>query len=282
MPLALSRRRAALAVVAAVTLLTGLFVVTTRSPADAALTPALAGQAGHRLVGGERRHARLGGRRRQHRHPLVQRVQRPAVDPGRPGRARPPSARSCSTGRPRTRARTRSRSRPTRPTWTTIYSTTTGTGGTQTLTRHRHRPVRADERHRARPPPYGYSLWEFQVYGAIGAHRRLRHGQRGAEPAGDRVLGGERRHARLGRRRRQHRHPLVQRVQRPAVAAGRPGRHGQRLPGGAELGGGVRARPSRSRSPPTRHGPGRTSTPPPPAPAARRPSTSPAPAATCG
>ncbi len=37
MPLALSRRRAALAVVAAVTLLTGLFVVTTRSPADAAL-----------------------------------------------------------------------------------------------------------------------------------------------------------------------------------------------------------------------------------------------------
>ena len=38
MPLALSRRRAALAVGAAVTLLTGLFVATTRSPADAALT----------------------------------------------------------------------------------------------------------------------------------------------------------------------------------------------------------------------------------------------------
>src|SRR6201991_1917441 len=37
MPVALSRRRAALAVLAAVTLITALFVVTTRSRADAAL-----------------------------------------------------------------------------------------------------------------------------------------------------------------------------------------------------------------------------------------------------
>jgi len=48
--------------------------------------------------------------------------------------------------------------------WTTIYSTTTGTGGTQTLT------VSGTGRYvrmygTARATPYGYSLWEFDVYG---------------------------------------------------------------------------------------------------------------------
>jgi hypothetical protein len=48
--------------------------------------------------------------------------------------------------------------------WTTIYSTTTGTGGTQTLN------VTGTGRYvrmygTARATPYGYSLWEFQVYG---------------------------------------------------------------------------------------------------------------------
>jgi hypothetical protein len=48
-------------------------------------------------------------------------------------------------------------------TWTTIYSTTTGTGGTQTL------PVTGTGRYirmygTVRGTPYGYSLWEFQVY----------------------------------------------------------------------------------------------------------------------
>ena len=48
-------------------------------------------------------------------------------------------------------------------TWTTIYSTTTGTGGTQTL------PVSGTGRYirmygTARATPYGYSLWEFDVY----------------------------------------------------------------------------------------------------------------------
>jgi hypothetical protein len=48
-------------------------------------------------------------------------------------------------------------------TWTTIYSTTTGTGGTQTL------PVTGTDRYirmygTVRGTPYGYSLWEFQVY----------------------------------------------------------------------------------------------------------------------
>jgi F5/8 type C domain/Ricin-type beta-trefoil lectin domain/Putative Ig domain len=48
-------------------------------------------------------------------------------------------------------------------TWTPIYSTTTGTGGTQTLT------VSGTGRYirmygTARATPYGYSLWEFQVF----------------------------------------------------------------------------------------------------------------------
>jgi fibronectin type 3 domain-containing protein len=49
-------------------------------------------------------------------------------------------------------------------TWTTIYSTTTGTGGTQTI------PVSGSGRYvrmygTARATGYGYSIWEFQVYG---------------------------------------------------------------------------------------------------------------------
>ena len=48
--------------------------------------------------------------------------------------------------------------------WTTVCSTTTGTGGTQTL------PVTGTGRYirmygTARATQYGYSLWEFQVYG---------------------------------------------------------------------------------------------------------------------
>jgi hypothetical protein len=48
--------------------------------------------------------------------------------------------------------------------WTTVYSTTTGTGGVQTL------DVNGDGRYvrfqgTRRSTAYGYSLWEFQVYG---------------------------------------------------------------------------------------------------------------------
>jgi hypothetical protein len=51
--------------------------------------------------------------------------------------------------------------------WTDLYSTTTGTGGTQTLN------VNGSGRYvrvlgTARGTPYGYSLWEFQVYGTGG------------------------------------------------------------------------------------------------------------------
>ena len=50
--------------------------------------------------------------------------------------------------------------------WTSIYSTTTGTGGTQTLN------VTGTGRYvrmygTARATAYGYSLWEFQVYGSL-------------------------------------------------------------------------------------------------------------------
>ena len=105
--------------------------------------------------------------------------------------------------------------------WTTIYSTTTGTGGTQTLN------VTGTGRYvrmygTARATQYGYSLWEFQVYGTTGTGASLRHRGRRAEPARHRVLAGERRVPGVGGRGRQHRHPLVQRVLRPAVAAGRP------------------------------------------------------------
>jgi beta-glucosidase len=52
-------------------------------------------------------------------------------------------------------------------TWSTIYETTTGTGGTQTLTvAGSGRYVRINGT--ARATGYGYSLWEFQVYGTIG------------------------------------------------------------------------------------------------------------------
>jgi hypothetical protein len=50
-------------------------------------------------------------------------------------------------------------------TWTTIYSTTTGDGGIDDLTvSGSGRFVRMYGTQRA--TPYGYSLWEFQVYGS--------------------------------------------------------------------------------------------------------------------
>ena len=51
--------------------------------------------------------------------------------------------------------------------WTNIYSTTTGTGGTQTLTvSGSGQYVRMNGT--ARALQYGYSLWEFEVYGTSG------------------------------------------------------------------------------------------------------------------
>jgi hypothetical protein len=51
-------------------------------------------------------------------------------------------------------------------TWTTVYSTTTATGGTQNLTvSGSGRYVRLNAT--ARGTAYGYSLWEFQVFGTV-------------------------------------------------------------------------------------------------------------------
>ncbi|MFD9124416.1 discoidin domain-containing protein [Kitasatospora sp. NPDC059571] len=53
-------------------------------------------------------------------------------------------------------------------TWTTVYSTTTGAGGTETLNvSGSGRYVRMNGVTRA--TGYGYSLWEFQVYGSFGS-----------------------------------------------------------------------------------------------------------------
>jgi hypothetical protein len=53
-------------------------------------------------------------------------------------------------------------------TWSTVYSTTTGAGGTETLNvsgTGRYVRMNGTARHTA----YGYSLWEFQVYGSGGS-----------------------------------------------------------------------------------------------------------------
>jgi hypothetical protein len=52
--------------------------------------------------------------------------------------------------------------------WTTVYTTTAGTGGVQTLTvTGSARYVRMNGT--ARATAYGYSLWEFQVFGSTGS-----------------------------------------------------------------------------------------------------------------
>jgi beta-glucanase (GH16 family) len=65
--------------------------------------------------------------------------------------------------------------------WTSVYSTTTGTGGTQTLTvSGTGRYVRMYGTQRA--TQYGYSLWEFQVYGtggSTGGDKLLSYGKPG-------------------------------------------------------------------------------------------------------
>ena len=242
--------------------------------------PAVPGQADHRVLDRERRYRRRERRRRQHRHPVVSAVRRPAVDPGRPGRHRHHQPGGAAAGRRPTPPRSRSRSPPTRP---------VGRASTR-------RPPAPAARRRSTspapaatcactappgPPSTGYSLWEFQVYGAVG-RRWLRYGQRGHRPAGHGVLHRERRYPGHGRGRRQRRHPLVQSAfadpQWIQVDLGAPVAD---LPGGAHLGNGVRHGVPAPDSPATA-APGRPSTRPPRAPAAPRRSPSPVPAATCG
>ncbi len=100
-------------------------------------------------------------------HPLGQPVHRSAVAAGRPRRHR--------HGQPG-RAQLGGGLRHVLPdpdigdatNWTTIYSTTTATGGIQTLNiSGTGRYVRMNGT--VRVGGYGYSLWEFQVYGSTGA-----------------------------------------------------------------------------------------------------------------
>ncbi|MEV4621485.1 discoidin domain-containing protein [Asanoa sp. NPDC049573] len=166
MPVALSRRRAALAVLAAVTLITALFVVTTRSRADAALVlvsqgkPATASSTENAASPASAAVDGNSGTRWSSAFGDPQWIQ---VDLGATTSVgqvvlqwEAAYARSFqiqvagAAGGP----------------WTTIYSTTTGAGGTQTLT------VTGTGRYvrmygTARGTAYGYSLWEFQVYGLI-------------------------------------------------------------------------------------------------------------------
>jgi hypothetical protein len=70
--------------------------------------------------------------------------------------------------------------------WTSVYSTTTGTGGVQTLNvSGSGRYVRVYGTQRA--TPYGYSLWEFQVYGTGGSGSTPPPG--GGNPTGDAFWG---------------------------------------------------------------------------------------------
>ncbi len=205
--------------------------------------------------------------RRKHRHALVEHVQRPAVAGSRPRHDSSISQVTLNWEAAYAQA-FQIQTSTDGTNWTSVYSTTTGTGGNQTLSVNgTGRYVRMYGTTRA--TPYGYSLWEFQVYGSASTSSpAARPTSRWARPTtasstGERHVPGDRRD------RRQHRHPLVQRVQRPAVAAGRPGHEPDGLPGHAELGGRVRVRRSRSSPPPTAPT-GPASTPPPPAPAATR------------
>ncbi len=207
------RRTLTTLIAALVIVLTAAFAVAVAGQARAAEQPAVPRQAGHRVVHRERRHPGVRGGRRQHRHPLVERVQ-PTRSGSRSTSARPPpSTRSSSTGRRPTRASFQIQISANGTTWTTVYSTTTGAGGVQTLTvSGSGRYVRMNGTVRA---PRTATRSGSSRSSARSAAPRLRHRQRRAGPPGDRVVDRERHAPGLGRGRRQHRHPLVERVRDP-------------------------------------------------------------------
>ena len=177
----------------------------------------------------------VGRRGRQHRHPLVQRVLRPAVAAGRPRRhASSIPGRPCS-GRPRTRRRSRSRPRADGTNWTTIYSTTTGTGGTQTLNvTGTGRYVRMYGTARGHP----VRLLAVGVPGLRqpGQRQHLRHHGRRPQPARHRLLHREHRHARGDAVDGNTGTRWSSAVQRSPVAPGGPRVQQDDLRGHAELG----------------------------------------------
>ena len=104
-------------------------------------------------------------------------------------------------------------------TWSTIYSTTTGTGGTQTLN------ISGSGRYvrmygTARATGYGYSLWEFQVYGTLAGGGGCGTSNAALnKPATASSTENAGTPASVGGRRKR-RYPVVERVQRPAMAPG--------------------------------------------------------------
>ena len=114
-------------------------------------------------------------------------------------------------------------------TWTTIFTTTTGNGAIDDLT------VSGSGRYvrmlgTARATQWGYSLFEFQVFGTVGAAATLLSQGRpvvasSAEgPCGCQCC------------RRRRRHPLGQRLHQQRVDLRRPGLHRHHQPRSAELG----------------------------------------------
>ena len=201
----------------------------------------LAGTPHHRLVVRGRRHPGRRRHRRRRQHPLVERVRRPAVAPGRPRghrHHRPGAARLGGGLRDRVPdpgGRRADRTVDHRAHHHRRHRRHADPHG------HRHRSLRADVRHR---PGHRLRLLALGVQG-LRQHRHHPAAHRPAHlgvPAGRRVLVGGWQRARRRARRAEH-HPLVEPVrQRPAVAEHRLRRRRHHQPGGARLGGRLRHR----------------------------------------
>ncbi|CAG6394932.1 hypothetical protein SCOCK_30165 [Actinacidiphila cocklensis] len=194
------------------------------------------GQADHVLVQRERDLPGVQRHRRRHHHPLVQRLLRPAVAAGRPRPELQPQPRHLDLGG----------------------------GGVRLPVADVHRRHQLDHRlqqqqqpgrHPGHQPVGDGPLRQGLRHGQILAVRRLavrtrpvrqpvvrrRPRRRPGDPAlagedRDRVVLGERELHRPDGGGRQRRHPLVERLHRPAVAAGRPRREPHRQPGRPQLG----------------------------------------------
>ncbi|CAG7643859.1 hypothetical protein SBRY_30915 [Actinacidiphila bryophytorum] len=203
------------------------------------------GQADHVLVQRERGLPRVQRHRRRHHHPLVERLLRPAVAAGRPRPELRPQPRDPDLGgggsvrlpvadvhrRQQLDDRLQQQQQPGRH------------PGHQPVG---DRPLCAGLRHRQSLAVRRLALRTRPVRQPVVRRRLRRHHRRLGRPGDPALAGQDRDRLVLGERQlhrphgggRQHRHPLVERLLRPAVAAGRPRREPQHQPGRAELGDG--------------------------------------------